>query len=395
MIEATKACSRCKKTLPISAFCREWRSKSGLRSQCRPCNNRYPKKPARPRTKMDARAALIEALRSGERLTYGELSRRTGHARGTIRRALMALRKVGAVHSMFNTWGLGPEPSGLRAQMKKERVEAARVKRSIREGKMSGSLADDGSRIGKPKGLYEVDGQMLTTDEVVKLTGLKRNTIWSRVRKGIPLTAPLLRGGRPGANGEGSIFDDSVPYKDDPRAQAALGYLKRCEPLMTEDEIFELFQRPEEVAAQRALLDDELGRGRGSAVCSREEARALRAFLAHGMGLGGGLAEASTLDEIGEFMGVCRERVRQIEREALDSAKRAGRRLGVEKRTVDDLRLADESRRETHAQRAENMGSADPGGLSDWNEKVTMASIAKRSGRSFDPKAPINIRKAS
>lgn len=357
---ASKTCLRCKRELALTTFYADPRQRDGRRGQCKRCENlprlRHPEWPPGYRPQRDS---VIDALQQRPG-TCSEIVSATGLSENSVRGVLARLKKRGKAHSLAGVWALGPKPETAREQ----RAPRARV-------------------------LYPCDGKMLTAPEIAKLKNMSVKTVWSRIHYGIPLEQPVRSGATPV---DEDIFCKDLAYVDDKRAQAAMSYLKRSEPLLTADEIYILFNSPEEVALQRRAINESLGRGRGNPLCSREEARALHAWLCSEMRDNRG-KEAATLDEIAGFLGVGRERVRQIEVEALEKSKRFGRRMNIEKTVVEDLRFAEESRRETYAERIDLMGSDELIGTAAWNDKTSHTALAKRSGRAFSTR--ISLRKAS
>jgi DNA-binding transcriptional MerR regulator len=146
-------------------------------------------------------------------------------------------------------------------------------------------------------------GQMLSIIEISEKTGIHPETLWYRAQKGIDLTRKPERSFKAANRGrassvykprvkEESLFDDKLPYESDLRAQIAVS-----------------------IAVQR----------------------------------GSGLS----LEEVSVCMGLCRERVRQIERRAMRRIWAWAARNNEEKRLREWLQLLAEGRQESNAERVE------------------------------------------
>lgn len=139
-------------------------------------------------------------------------------------------------------------------------------------------------------------GSLMPVVEISKITGMHPESVWYRARKGLDLdaTGTAANGGRAARDyhdrEQDSLFDDDLPYEHDLRAQIAV-----------------------------ALV---VARGR-----------------------------PATLEEVGKCMGVCRERARQIENEALRKVRQWATRNGEMQRLRELFELREELRQPSTAER--------------------------------------------
>jgi hypothetical protein len=233
-------------------------------------------------------------------------------------------------------------------------------------------------RRDRNKPLYiQFRGQMLRAREIAPIIGVTASCIIQRYHRGETVDAPphpgeeyVAQQGSRTRNFFASVLDHSRPYIFDLKARHVMNYLTRCNPISTDDEIR---------ASVASWLAAEHGPGARvsdeGVAWIREQLRS--EMFAHGGGHG------ETLEMLGDLDGVCRERIRQIEREAMKNFRASARRLGLVDEVVRELRERDATRRATWAERMdqESIGVLD---LCKWNDRTTLTSLAKRSKRSGD-----------
>jgi hypothetical protein len=235
-------------------------------------------------------------------------------------------------------------------------------------------------------------GNMLTMREISELTGLGRKLLEKRVQKGIPLELPkmgrtplyipfrgkMLRPGEiapiigvsrqaitrrhqrgevvdcPPHPGEehvprghsrtrdfaGSVFNNARPYIFDERARHAMRYFRSCQPVTTDAELR---------AEAARWLEEECGMPPGTRISDegvawlREELRQ-ELFVHRNSG-------GETLEMLGDVEGVCRERIRQLEIDAMRSFRLNALRLGMASEIVGELRDRATMSRESWAEK--------------------------------------------
>jgi hypothetical protein len=235
---------------------------------------------------------------------------------------------------------------------------------------------------------YEYDGQMLTADAIGKIVGVTANCVRRRARSGEPLGGPACSEEDLTASGEREVapreefenlFDDNRPYIFDLRARHAWNYFQRGEIVSTDEEI----RAGLEGSVLQKTICEQFGptaRLNAAGIAwVREQMRAEMFIL-------GKPAFGETLEFVGDMLGVCRERIRQIEARASAAFRRNALRLGLKDSILDELRERDARRRETHQQQMERIAPSDID-LSDWVRTHSMAKIARRSGRDGDVSA--------